>query len=59
MLQIYTITKKEYVRKILFKFFQENKLLSFEKQVFLAQKTKLKRPLFIVLKQRFLRLFNH
>jgi hypothetical protein len=54
-----TSRKKEYVRKILFKFFQENKLLSFEKQVFLAQKTKLKRPLFIVLKQRFLRLFNH
>jgi len=48
-----TRRKKEYAVKILSKFFQENKMLSIKDQVFLAQKLKIKRPFFILIKQRF------
>ena len=54
-----TSRKKEYVSKILSNFFIESKLLDLNDQIYLAQKIKIKRPLFIILKQRFLRLFNH
>jgi heptosyltransferase III len=53
-----TSRKKEYASKILSKFFTENKALDFDQQISLAQEVKIKRPLFIVLKQRFLRLFT-
>jgi heptosyltransferase III len=53
-----TSRKKEYASKILSKFFAENKLLDVNQQIILAQEVKIKRPLLIVLKQRFLRLFN-
>jgi heptosyltransferase III len=54
-----TSRKKEYARKILSNFFKENKLLHIDEQVRLAQNVKIKRPLFIILKQRFLSIFNN
>ena len=54
-----TSRKKDYVKNILSIFFKKNKLLSIEEQVYLAQKIKIKRPLFVILKQRFLRIFNN
>ena len=53
-----TSRKKEYARNILSKFFKKNKSLSVNELIHLAQKVKIKRPLFIILKQRFVRLFN-
>ena len=53
-----TSRKKEYAKNILSTFFEKNKLLRVDEQVFLAQKIKIKRPLFIVFKQRFLKIFN-
>jgi heptosyltransferase III len=49
-----TSRKKEYCSKILSNFLRENKALSTKEQVFLAQKVKMKRPFYVVLKQRFL-----
>ena len=54
-----TSRKKDYVKNILSIFFKKNKFLSIEEQVYLAQKIKIKRPLFVILKQRFLRIFNN
>jgi len=53
-----TSRKKEYARKILLNFFKKNKLLHTDKKIILAQKVKIKRPFFIIIIQRFLRLFN-
>ena len=51
-----TSRKKEHVVKILSKFFIENKSSSFESLIYEAQKIQIKRSIFIILKQRFLRL---
>lgn len=48
-----TSRKKEYAKKILSNFLLKNKMLSFNDQITLAQKVKVKRPFYIVLKQRF------
>ena len=53
-----TSRKKEHAVYILAKFFMENKLKPVEQQVYLAQKVKIKRPLFMILKQRFLRIIK-
>lgn len=53
-----TSRKKEYAGMILKIFLVENKELNFTEQVKLAQKIKLKRPLLVLLKQRFLSLFS-
>ena len=54
-----TSRKKEYVKNVLSNFFKENKALHIDELVRLAQNVKIKRPLFIVLKQRFERIFNN
>jgi hypothetical protein len=56
--QYSTSRKKKYARKILTEFFLKNKLLHINEQIHLAQKVKIKRPLYIILKQRFQRLLN-
>jgi len=48
-----TSRKKNYAKKIISNFFQKNKLLSIDEQVSLAQKVKIKRPFFVIVKQRF------
>ena len=53
-----TSRKKEYAKKILSNFFKENKKLTTFEKMQLAQNTRIKRPFFIVLKQRFLKLFE-
>ena len=54
-----TSRKKEYARNILSNFFKDNSSLPLNDQVKLAQTVKIKRSLFMVLKQRFLRLFSN
>ena len=53
-----TSRKKQYARNILSNFFKKNKLLHIDEKILLAQSVKIKRPLFVILKQRFLRIFN-
>ena len=53
-----TSRKKEYANKMINKFFKENNKLPVNKQITLAQKIRIKRPITIVLKQRFFRLFK-
>jgi len=53
-----TSRKKEYASIILSNFFENNMLLTVDEQVRLAQTTVIKRPLHIIFKQRFLRLFK-
>ena len=53
-----TSRKKAYAKKILTAFFRDNKSKSLNEQIYLAQRTKIKRPIFLVLKQRFLRIFD-
>lgn len=53
-----TSRKKEYASSILSNFFKENRALSINQQITLAQKVKIKRSFFTILKQRFLRYFN-
>ena len=53
-----TSRKKEYAKKILTNYFYKNKLLDIDEQVHLAQNVKIKRPLFVVLKQRYLSLMK-
>jgi len=53
-----TSRKKQYARNILSNFFKQNKLLHIDEKILLAQSVKIKRPLFVILKQRFLRIFN-
>ncbi len=50
-----TSRKKEYATKVLSKFFDKNRFLPIDDQVQLAQKVKIKRPLYVLLKQRFLK----
>jgi len=47
-----TSRKKLHAKKIITKFFNEHKLLHFDEQVRLAQNVKIKRSVFIILKQR-------
>ena len=54
-----TSRKKEYVKNILISFFEKNDKLHINEKIYLAQKVKLKRSIYVILKQRFLRLFNH
>ncbi len=54
-----TSRKKEYARNILSNFFKKNCSHSLKEQISLAQNVRIKRSMFIVLKQRFLRLFNN
>jgi len=53
-----TSRKKEYARSVLSNFFMENRALNTNEQINLAQKIKIKRSFFTILKQRFVRLFN-
>lgn len=53
-----TSRKKEYASNILSKFFDINKSLPINDQILSAQKLKIKRPLYIVFKQRFLSIYN-
>ena len=52
-----TSRKKEYAKNILSNFFKENNLLHIDEQVRLAQNYKIKRSIFIILKQRLQRFF--
>ena len=54
-----TSRKKEYAKNILSNFFKENKMFHIDEQVSLAQNVRIKRPLYIVLKQRFQRIINN
>jgi len=53
-----TSRKKKHARNILLKFFKENKHLNIDEQMILAQNIKIKRPIYIILKQRFQKIFN-
>jgi heptosyltransferase III len=53
-----TSRKKEYAKKILVNFMDKSKLLNFDEQVLLAQNVRIRRPIFVILKQRLLRLFK-
>jgi hypothetical protein len=54
-----TSRKKEYVKNILISFFEKNDKLHINEKIYLAQKVKLKRSIYVILKQRFLRLFDN
>ena len=54
-----TSRKKEYAKNILSNFFKENKMSHIDEKVSLAQNVRIKRPLYIVLKQRFQRIINN
>lgn len=53
-----TSRKKAFAREALSYFFQSTELLRLEDKINLAQKVKIKRPFFVILKQRYLRIFN-
>ena len=53
-----TSRKKAYATIILLNFFKESRILSIDEQIRLAQTVKIKRPLFIIFKQRLLRLWR-
>jgi len=53
-----TSRKKKHAKNILLNFFKEIKLLHVDEQVRLAQNVKIKSPLIVILKQRFLRIFH-
>ena len=50
-----TSRKKEYCRKILVNFFKNYNAFPISEQIQLAQKVNMKRPFYVVLKQRFLK----
>ncbi len=54
-----TSRKKKYAGKIISIFLNENKLTSINEKVRLAQNIKIKRPFFIILKQRFLSILKN
>jgi len=54
-----TSRKKEHAANILTNFFKENKSLSIQNQINIAQITKIKRPLFVILKQRLQRIIKN
>jgi heptosyltransferase-3 len=53
-----TSRKKEHATYILSNFFEKNKSLPIQNQIILAQKTKIKRSLFIILRQRLQRIIK-
>ena len=53
-----TSRKKEYAQNIIENFFNENSSLELHDQIRMSQNVKIKRPLFVILKQRFLRFFR-
>jgi hypothetical protein len=53
-----TSRKREHAKNILSNFFERNIDVNIEKKIVLAQNVKIRRNLFIIFKQRFLRLFN-
>ena len=53
-----TSRKKEHASRILSNFLKNNIMLDIEEQIHSAQSIKIKRPLFVVIKQRFLQIFN-
>ena len=53
-----TSRKKKYARNILSIFFKKNKLLHLNEKIQLAQNVRIKRPLYVILKQRLQRLFK-
>ena len=53
-----TSRKKQYAKNILSKFLKENMNLDIDKKVRLAQTIKIKRPLFIIIKQRLIRIIS-
>ena len=53
-----TSRKKKYARNILINFFEENRFLNLDEKVLLTQHIKIKRPLYIIFVQRFMRIFN-
>ncbi len=53
-----TSRKKDYATHVLRSFFKKAKDLSIDEKILLAQKIKIKRPILILIKQRFLRLFQ-
>ncbi|MDB4099104.1 hypothetical protein N9554_01635 [Candidatus Thioglobus sp.] len=53
-----TSRKKIHARRILSDFFKKNKSLDINEQVNLAQKVRIKRPLGVIISQRFFRIFN-
>ena len=53
-----TSRKKEYAKQILSNFLNDSHSVNFDKKVLLAQDLKIKRPMYVVVKQRFLRFFN-
>ena len=53
-----TSRKKEYARKILSNFFKNTKDLNFDEKIHVAQKVKIRRSIFIIIKQRLLKIFN-
>lgn len=53
-----TSGKKAYAVKILKNFFEKNKDNNIKEQVSVAQKIRLKRPIYFILKQRFEKIFN-
>ena len=54
-----TSRKKEYAKNILSNFFKVHGQLDINEQVRLAQNVRIRRPLFIIFKQRFLRIFKN
>tara|TARA_B110000008_G_C16922450_1_gene545308 strand:+ start:295 stop:1131 length:837 start_codon:yes stop_codon:yes gene_type:complete len=54
-----TSRKKKYARNILTNFFEETKFLNLDEKVLIAQKIKIRRPLYVILAQRFMRIFNN
>jgi len=50
--------KKQYAEQIISKFLSQYKLQPINKQIQLAQKVSIKRPLYIIIKQRLLGLLN-
>ena len=53
-----TSRKKEYAMNILSIFFKKNKFLDFNQLIRLAQSVKIRRPFYIVIKQRFIQFFE-
>ncbi len=53
-----TSRKKEYAKNIISNFFKENQFLNIQEQINLAQNVIIKRPLLIIFKQRFQRIFK-
>jgi hypothetical protein len=53
-----TSRKKEYATKVLADFFKKYQSKTIDEKIYFAQKVKIKRPIFVILKQRFMRFFK-